>query len=204
MERDRLDERRAAASARRPVTGCRSTFSRFENAERQHGPTHEVVALMARPQAIQSDMLRASNATIAVVTRRCPTKRVDSRGAPRSAERRSGGVRSGVVRRRDRAERDRRREARRLVGDDDDRRDGRVGNRDPSRARGAAADTRAMLVVPTRRGRFVLVAGRGDVVPVVLRARRLGGGGGGSLVRSAQPQRAGLSDRERDPERDEG
>lgn len=183
---------------------CVLATSRTQNDRR--GRTHEVVALVARPQAIQSDMLRASNATIAVVTRRCPTKRVDSRGAPRSGERRSGGVRSRVVRRRDRAERDRRRESRRLVGDDDDRRDGRAGNLDPSRARGATADTRAVLVVPARRGRFVLPAGRGDVVPVVLRPGRLGGGGGGggSLVRGAQPQRAGFSDRQRNPEGDEG
>jgi len=92
------------------------------------------------------------------------------------------------------------------VGDDDDRRDGRARKRDFGCARGATANTRAVLVVAVVCGSWCLVVALsgGDtcVVPMVLASSGLHGHG--SLVRGAKPEHAGFPDCEGDPDSDEG
>ena len=91
------------------------------------------------------------------------------------------------------------------MGDDDDRRDGRARNRDPGRARRATADTRAVLMAAVVRGRWRLVALGGDGGRAMRMVLSSGGlRGHGSLMRRAQPERAGFPDRKGDPETDQG
>src|SRR5262245_24210393 len=92
------------------------------------------------------------------------------------------------------------------MGDDDDRRDGRARNRDFGCARGAAANTRTVLMVPVVCGSWCLVGAlSGDdtcAVPMVLGSSGLRGHR--PLVRGAKPECAGFPNCERDPESDEG